>query len=578
MEPFTWKQHILLLALFGVIAISLLAPIASNHYLSEIPDFANHIAGIVQARMAMSEGQFPIRVAPWQNLGWGNAYFQFYSPLPFTLGGLIYKLAPHASPFFAYKMTIWLSLLIAAIYSFRLTSWLTRSREIGILSAVVYIAAPYFLININTRGDFTESVAQGLVPVAIFYALRCLLNPPNITTVALVAISWFALLTAHLLTFIYTSLFAGLFLLILTATDRSLWKNLVFCGFGYALGCLLALWYLVPIALTEKFLFINTMLTNPSEWSWLTPLPTLFSVTAVSPIPLPGNGSLPMPLYSSISWPILLAVGVAIYATVQLKQACDNKTKKMLFALLPLFVLAFFMIWTPFDFWKYLPKILATAQFTYRLLTQTMWLGMLIFAFSLSILFKEKLALHHVVVGLLLIGLASSPWLPTNKGGQKVSQLKNNPDLSFGAINYLVEKSTLSTKVYNSQNNTLKINQVITEKRLPVSGALTNSCTRAHAVISCDFTVTDHNDLVQLPIIYYPHLLDIKVNGKQTDYLPSTSNDLVLSALKLAPGNYKLTAKFVGITWANWLSSVAWIATLLMLLSSGKARRAKRGL
>lgn len=73
--------------LYGIIAFGLLEPIASNSILPSAPDHPNHVAPIIQAKKALEEGTFPIRVAPWQHNGWRYPVFQFYSQLPHIVGG-----------------------------------------------------------------------------------------------------------------------------------------------------------------------------------------------------------------------------------------------------------------------------------------------------------------------------------------------------------------------------------------------------------------------------------------------------------------------------------------------------------
>lgn len=690
MKALNWKQGFLLIILFGLISVSLLAPIASNDYLPPA-DFASHTAAIVQAKMALEEGQFPIRTAPWQNQGWGNAYYQFYSPSSFMLAGYIYKLLPYTNPFFCYKLTLWLLLVTAAFYCYRLMSWLTRSHEIGILSGAVYIFAPYYLITINTRGDFTEAFAQGLIPVVIYYSLRCFYNPYRSSCLALCACSWFALSTAHLITFVYTSLFAGIFLLLLTIANTPMWRKLLLCALGYILGCLLAIWYLAPIALIQKYLLIHEALSNPSNLAWLTLLPTLFSIALVGAMPLPGNGLVSMPLCFAVGWPVLLATGVIAYTLIDSKPFSDRKTRKIAEAALITFILSFLAIWSPFDFWSALPQFLTIAQFTYRLLTQTMWLGMILFGLALSLLFKQKLELRHVVVGLLLIGLASSSWLSTNKSSSKIpSQIMVNPDLDFGAPNYLILQKTLLNNIYvgntelpliptdnwlvlnqetllpyellanephaileltgtlpsyishtpvylNVELNGKKISHLIPpgdftwnlpigalirgtpeqglrikftspqpyipskhdpqssdsrslivqvktfrlrqlsplKSALPVSETA-NYCHQLQAETLCTLSITAKNSFVQLPVIYYPGLLNIEVNGKVSDYFPLAHQSMVLTGLKLQPGNYKISVRFSGLSWANWISRIAWGCIGLLLLRSGYGLVTKR--
>src|SRR5205809_7081136 len=79
------------LLLYTLLAVAMMAPLAPPGLpLTGADDIANHVGGIVEARNALLEGQFPIRVAPHQNNHERYALFQFYGNLQYTVGGLLY--------------------------------------------------------------------------------------------------------------------------------------------------------------------------------------------------------------------------------------------------------------------------------------------------------------------------------------------------------------------------------------------------------------------------------------------------------------------------------------------------------
>lgn len=684
MQSLTLQQKFFVVLLFGLLSLSLLAPIASNKYLPDSYDLLAHTAAIVQAKKAMDEGQFPIREAPIQTSDIRNPYFQFYSPLPYMIAGKIFtfcRLVGLSNPFVAYKITIWLALLIAGIYMFRLVRWLINSDSIAILSSIVYLTSPYFLININTRGDFTEAFAQGLIPIVLFYTLRTFFGSVNFQMYALTAATWFALITTHLISFVYTSFFIGLFLILLTLRNVSNWKRLINIGLIYSFGCLLACWYLIPIALTANYLNISNDLYNPIHSTWLTPIATLLSTTAISPIPLPGNGSLDHPLYPAIGWMILLAVGVSVYSLFQKELMPNSPYKQMVLPLLIIFLIAFFVTWSPIDFWQFIPKYFVIAQFSYRFLAQTMWIGTLLFAFALLGIFK-KLDIRQVLLGVFLITLASSSWLPTNKSSDLTPDyLRQHPDYGAAKSNYLVNKNrisnlisawnseipyvyvlpdiagkwlklndkliipagilssphaifeikgeipknlfknaleltliidgqkkliktltpgqfqwnipisqlaqlnknsitlqfltnkTFTSKQINPKSNDLrqlavKINSIKMLNLSPKHSILTadtimNNCSQQKTTKICKIDVPAETNFIQLPVFFYPKLLDIKVNNTSVPYFPiSYYHDWVFAGIKLKPGSYTIRIKFVGIEWANWLSGASWLVLL----------------
>ena len=155
-------------------------------------------------------------------------------------------------------------------------------------------------------------------------------------------------------------------------------------------------------------------------------------------MPLPGNGGLTMPLYAGVGWCMLLAAGVGVYATFMRLDGNDRYNKSLIGILLILFLVALFVTWSPIDFWKFLPKVLAIAQFSYRLLAQVMWIGALLFAWAVIWIFKKKVDSRHVAIGVLLIGLSSASWLHTNESNLKiVGDVVKKPDLGYGQGDYL---------------------------------------------------------------------------------------------------------------------------------------------
>lgn len=466
------RQNLFIILFFSTMALALMVPLASNMYLPEDPptDYATHTAIVIQAKMAMDEGQFPIRIAPWQHEGYRYPEFQFYSPLPYTIAGSIYQWITPDNPYLALKITLWLALLLGGLYMYRLSNSLIKSRTIGLLAGLMYMSAPYFLINVNVRGAFTEAVAQGILPVCLYYCFNVLHASKNSTLSSaklrnrlLLALSIFALCTSHIITFVYSSLFIGLFITALALQDKTLWKPWFAIVASYSGGILLAAWYWGPIILEQALLKINLWQFNsdsshPFSLAWLTPLAELLSPVAISPIPLPGNHLSSLPLYPSIGWPILLSVGAIIFAWM-MRRFQQETDKKICTTLLCLFFIAFFAVWSPIDIWRYLPSYFNLIQFPYRLLTQVTWIGVLLFVYAANIfLFSPNNKKNNTecgfIMGVLLIGLASGSWLMANKSGSTVEDVLKTPTI-LTAQDYLVDANRIFNASFHQSEKKL---------------------------------------------------------------------------------------------------------------------------
>ncbi len=204
------RQPLFLLLFFACLAIALLASLASNALIPAETDFLNHTALIVQAKLALAAGQFPLRVAPLEHNGWFYPLFQFYAPTSYMIAGYLCRWFTPTNPFLAYKITIGCALFIGEIYMYRLAYWFVRSRPAAILASVVYVTSPYYLIVLNHIGAFNEAIALGLLPVVLYYTWQRYYYPTQNKTLLQVSAAWYLLATIHLVTFFYTSLFVGI--------------------------------------------------------------------------------------------------------------------------------------------------------------------------------------------------------------------------------------------------------------------------------------------------------------------------------------------------------------------------------
>jgi hypothetical protein len=534
------SNNILLLFFYGFIAMLLMAPLASDDYLPQ-GDYIAHTAGIIEAKNAIRHNQFPIRIAPHYGNSAFYPYFQFYSPLPYTVAGYIHKLVI-SNPFVVLKLVMWFALMLGGFYLFRLCHWLTDSKVASLLAGVVYLLSPYLIINATIRGDFTEATAQGLLPVALYYSLR-LFKTYNLRFFLLSAIMWFAILTTHLITFAYGSLFFLLFLTIYICQDRKQLKNLLLVILSIGLGCMLALWYLAPILLYAHYVYQYGSTTgSPAQTNWLTPLSILLSLKSISPVPMPGKGQLIQPLHFSIGMPIVLSFGTILYALISDKNILH---KKMIMTLTITFIIALFAIWSPFDFWIYLPKFFGVVQFSYRILSQLMWIGSILFAFMLVWLFKDKLDFRVGFILLAFIMIACSSWMYNSVAGSNDSIDRANgfyKDDPVSNNNYRIEPWRFSDKI-------------IETVKAPIQ-----NCIRGEGESKvCEVVIKKTNSTIALPILYFPQMLKIAVNGKPVNYFPLLYNATLMAGLHLESGKYQITAKFTGLVWANWLCILTWL-------------------
>lgn len=562
------REKCLLLILIFCVSLSLMAPIASNTYLPQILDYKNHTALVVQAKMAIDEGQFPIRVSPFEHQSLNYPVFQFYSPLMYTISGSIYKWLTPDNPYIALKYTVILAFLLAGIYSYRAAYLLTQNKKIAVVVALVYMCTPYLLINLLARGAFTEFFAQGLIPMVLYYNLLATRQDAPRRTLIELALSWSLLALSHSITFIYTSFFMGLLFVGLALHRIVSVKTLLKLGLAYGIACLLCAWMFAPAWDMQAISYIGTR--NPYLFNWLTPLSSLLSFNAVSPMPLPGNYMLLTKIYVSLGLPMLIALGFALMRLF----AAESFTPSRRFFTTVLFVyfFAFLLAWAPFNVYDLLPTILDVGQFSYRLLSQTAWIGLIIMCGCLSTLhLAEKPNASFYMAFVAIIFLATTPWVQTQlDSGVMIKDIVANPDSGYGKTGYCPQSILIFPGL--NQDTVREKALSFTDKKhvfhhkadiLPFLGA---SCSRQQDTTVCELTSKGPDQLTPIPTIYYPKGLAITVDGLEIPYEPALSAQYVIAAAKLPKGTHKVVIAYTGYPWANNISLIAAILAIAALM------------
>jgi hypothetical protein len=422
---------------YGLLAAAMLAPIGTIDAIPNIRDYYTHIAAIMQAKMAMTAGQYPLRTMPLEYSGWLYPFYQFYSPTTFTFAALIYKWLTPANPFFALKLTLWAALTLGGVNMFVLANWLVKSKPVAILAGVIYLTAPYYIIILTHLGGLNEVVALGILPAVIYFSFQRFYFPHDNSILIKQALGWYLLITIHLVTVLYSGLFIGLLFFLAACRNPRHWHNLISVGIAALFGCLLAMWFVAPALWLQKYFVIGLTFTDTSYIEKVHPL--------LANLLFPGAGfKLNMKdsiqaIRPAVGLPILFAAGICCYAYFKkLSSGCRRADYWMPYLLI-LFFIAFFFVWSPVNIWKFLPQPLLVAQYCWRLLNQVIWIGALLSAWAICWLFKNKLDVRHVVIGTMLLVMSTSAWYKISQYGViPLSQVISHPTVPYNRSAYKI--------------------------------------------------------------------------------------------------------------------------------------------
>ena len=675
----TWQEAGMVVLLFALIAAGLLGPISSNLYVPNLLDYTNHLFLIMQAKAAFLEGQFPLRTAPDLMGGLRVPLFQFYSPTSYTFAGILYALITPDNPFTAYKLTLWVALTVGGCYFYRLVVCLTQERCAAILASLAYLTTPVMVVDINHVGAFNEAIAFGMLPLVLYYSFQCFYFPNKIGNFFATTLAWYVLVTVHPITIFYASIFIGLLFVCLTLQHRKHLKGLLTLGGAYFYTMLLAAWYLVPVL---KFSSILIIAKSASLIDMDAMHPTLASLLAFAEnisggIRLNGVIVSMSALHPGIGLPLVVTGVVLGYAFLTKTWQHLGLAKAWIWPLCLLFGLSFLMVWTPLDFWAYLPRPFRMVQYSWRLLGQVSWIGCLLFAFVLSWMFPKKMDIRHVVIGAMLILFSVSSWfLVLENGFITVAESIGEKDQNYHfhadyIINpsskpkcWLIDRVPLGSlfdfeegditlnenhKVVGSelkqashpifimnglsdQVQTVDIyinNQKIASKALAVGefhwelpldyyknfspflfrmqitsgGVLMKTedvkkyvmlggliepdklinmdtmqkvCHQQGETTDCKINVPSTIQYMELPVVYYPGLLSVRVNGKPALYGSVLYGNKFIVGIKPVAGKENhIEINFTGSLWANLVSNLAWGLLGILILYTWVKRRTK---
>lgn len=544
-------------------------------------DRESHLCAIVEARNALREGQFPPRVAPTLSGGIRCPVFQFYGAFPYTFAAA-FMLTPvgHFNAYDAWKMVMLVCVSAAGFYTYLCALRLTRQVWPSVVAGVLFVTAPYLSTDFRARFAYPEAVSMCLLPVVLYYSLRSFARRGRIGPVVSAGVAWSLLALSHNITFLYGSALIALLFLTLPGRDLEKYvRRMTRVGMGYGLGAVLSLWFIIPQLRVLKYIVIaNANMVLSPLWSarW-GPLPILLApvlkmTEEMEACPYMGI---------QVGWAILGAVALAAvttaWATLQRLRRRPEGLRppgaRIAAALLLAWAIAFFVAWSPVDFWPYVPRLFYNIQILYRMLMfVTLW-GSLAGGVGLALWWRRRpggMPAGAAWTCVLVAAVASI----THQGWALDS-------LSRQDVRSIIAVPTFTAEtVYRPELEKISAFRLVVPPDTRLMDAEESRPFVRHGRVTEVRLRFDAPRVVQLPILFYPEgLIDLRVDGRVQ--VPRHIDGLL--ALDLPAGPHRITVEFAGIRWTNWLSGIAALGVLVFALAVAGQRlksaiRARRAL
>ncbi len=251
--------------LYFVLSVFSVIPFFSNGFFQIHDDV--QVARVFEMGKSILSGALPVRWVADLGYGLGYPIFNFYSVLPYYLGGLVNILGFDA--LVSTKIIFVIGILLAGISMYFLTENFFGKIP-GLVASIVYLYFPYHAVNIYVRGDLAEIFAYAFLPIVflsffkIFSIEKKTISKKYIT---LASLSISAVVLSHNLSAFMLALFLGIFILFSLIFGKNK-KNLIisYCLI-FLLSFLLSAFYVVPAVSEVKFTNIASQLVGGSDFS-----------------------------------------------------------------------------------------------------------------------------------------------------------------------------------------------------------------------------------------------------------------------------------------------------------------------
>lgn len=504
--------------------------------------------------------QVPCRWVPDAGFGYGYPLMQFYPPMPYYPMELLKLLG--LGFFWPVKIMFALSFIVSGFGMYYLAKEFFGKKG-GILSAIVYVYAPYHSVDVYVRGAMNEAWGMAWFPFVLLYLYRLITGKSIKKDFLLLSVFLSMQLTSHnVMTMVFapSAIIWAIFWLI-QSKNFSRVKDLILSGI---LGVGLSAFFFIPVVLEQKFVHVDSMIVGYFNF-----LAHFADIKQLFFSRLWGYGGSTWGPEDGMSFSVgllqwILALVAGLIALFNFKK---NKINSLIIWMFIGF--AFFYAFLTHSkssvIWNHI-SILQFAQFPWRLVALAVFYFSFCSGFLLSIKItnlQKKILLASLVIIVIFWNL---PYFRVDKHltvsiQEKLSGLQWENQVTGGIFDYLPRSAP-------KPPGAPAFNYPIFIKGL---GGIKNY-TAGTNWQKFETNVSSSSAEVMLPLYSYPGIV-VKVDGLKSKF--TADLDLGRVIVEVPQGEHQVTAK-VGTTTVRLLSDLMSLISLIVLfVLTKKARNGK---
>lgn len=519
-------------------------------------DVDAHMARAVGTGEALSEGQFPALVTSNFANGFGYSWNIFYPPLaPYLMTILKIFLSTYAN---SLKQLIIIAVIIAGIGMYELLKEITKKNKISLLGSIMYMCAPYLLVDIYTRVALGEILSYAFFPI-LFLGIYNLINGSG-KKHTLITVGAVGILLSHNISAVFAVVLSGIFVIfnINKLKDKEKIKKIII--------------NVIFIVLITGFFYITLIQTKNSadyvvfEYGKMGTLETLEENAVYLSQILFGKMQFG---YSSVlgdqnnietdmCYQLGLFIIVPILFTPFVFKNIKKGNRKNYILTLVIGLLSIFAATTLFPYDK-MPEWFSFIQYPWRFLFIATFALTIIATINIERVF-EKIDIKEIMLFTTIILIYVSPLVLANNFDSSITDEKyekidevipgTRTTIATVSLEYIPTKAFLNIEYLENRNQEV----AVINGNVEIIGQNKNGSS-----LEIKYSKGEGKSSIELPYLYYPGY-DIKVNEEKVNYY-ETENGFIGLDLENS-GDGEITVKYTGTT----LARVSFIISIIALI------------
>lgn len=515
-------------------------------------DLVFHLYRIEGIKDGLLSGQFPVRVHPTHNNGYGYITASVYPDLFLYLPAVLRLFGVSAVT--AYNTFLFAVNLATALIMYYCAQNMTRSRNAGLLASVVYTLSTWRIMNLYYRAAIGEALAMTFFPLVI-YGIYCLLKGDK-KKWWILALGCTGIFQSHVIStvFVALTLIAAVIVFIKDFISDKRWLGFIKAGI---LTVLLNLWYLA--AFVKYYMGLDLAIKHTKEnveYFLNAIIPTeLFNIfntnfgySRLLPDGVKGDMSLSLGVGVTLCF-----VVCAAYFIFRKKKELDSESftfGMFAFAAILLFMSTTLFPWQIFQQSKLINAFCGTVRMPWRFLSLASPLLCIAAAAIAVVLIKNKNGQKILLAAVCFVCAVSF----VSWGTAYTTQL--DPALKKGCAVTGKGMAGLDNEYYVTGT---KVSELAPDKYKTGGGAKVVSREKRGTNIEMEISGAGDSSYVEVPLLYYPGYSAKDQNG---DKLETLDGDNHVMRVKLKDGVTSVRIKYSGF----WYFKIADVISLLSVL------------